>query len=266
MAEAKIAPDTGWWQRQVELVQAGPLPGHVAIIMDGNGRWARQRGLPRIEGHRASIDSVRDIIRATRELGIKYLTLFAFSTENWKRPAEEVGALMELLVESVEGNLDELIENGVRVEAIGRLDELPASAQQAISKALQRTRHNDGLILILALNYGGRRELTDAMRQIAREVAAGRLDPDSIDQTTIAAHLYTSSFPDPDLLIRTSGEFRLSNFLLWQAAYSEFWTTDVRWPDFRREQLLEAIKAYQRRERRFGGLGRGDLGCYELEQ
>ncbi|HEY8450411.1 MAG TPA: isoprenyl transferase, partial [Bacillota bacterium] len=225
--------------------------------MDGNGRWAEQRGLPRIAGHRASIEAVRDIVSAAGELGIPYLTLYAFSTENWKRPADEVVALMQLLVEHVRSDLDELDRNGVRVEAIGRIDELPAHARAAVRYAIERTRHNDRLVLILALNYGGRSELTDAMRQLAREVAAGRLDPEKIDQQTIARALYTARFPDPDLLIRTSGELRISNFLLWQLAYTEFWTTDVRWPDFRRQHLLAAIEAFQQRERRFGGLGRG---------
>lgn len=261
MAKASNAVDSRWWRQQVESLRAGSLPRHVAIIMDGNGRWARQRGLPRVEGHRASVDAVRDIIEAAGELGIKYLTLYAFSTENWKRPADEVGALMELLVEHIEGNLDELISKNVRIEAIGRLDELPAGPRRAVSMAVAKTRENDGLVLILALNYGGRREITDAVRHIAREVAAGRLDPENIDQSTIANALYTADFPDPDLLIRTSGEFRLSNFLLWQCAYTEFWTTEVRWPDFRRQQLIDAIRSYQQRERRFGGLGQEDNLC-----
>lgn len=229
--------------------------------MDGNGRWAQQRGLPRIAGHRASVDAVRDVIQAAGELGVKYLTLFAFSTENWKRPADEVDALMELLVEHVEKNLDELMEKGVRIEAIGRLAELPPATRAAVAEAVYSTRNNDGLVLILALNYGGRSELTDAARRIAEEVAAGRLRPEDIDPSIISRYLYTSAFPDPDLLIRTSGEFRLSNFLLWQCAYTEFWSTEVCWPDFRREQLVEAIRSYQKRERRFGGLGRGSHSC-----
>ena len=247
------------WQRRVEALRAAGLPRHIAIIMDGNGRWARQRGLPRVAGHRASVTAIRDVVRAAGELGIEVLTLYAFSTENWKRPRAEVDALMELLVEHVRSDLDELHQNGVRVRVIGRIEELPEAARRAVEHAVARTARNRRLTLVLALNYGGRRELTDAMIQLARRVQSGALRPEDIDERTVASALYTGDLPDPDLLIRTSGELRISNFLLWQLAYTEFWVTDVCWPDFRRTHLAEAIEAYQRRERRFGGLN-GEQG------
>ncbi|OAT85857.1 isoprenyl transferase [Desulfotomaculum copahuensis] len=236
------------------------LPRHVAIIMDGNGRWARRRGMPRTFGHRAGMESIRDIVRLSTQLGIGYLTLYAFSTENWKRPTDEVNFLMNLLVEYLHKEIDELCQNNIRIHPIGLLDELPAKAGEALQVAVARSRHNSGLTLNLALNYGGRTELVEAVRAIAREVASGRLFPESIDEPVIAGYLYTAGQPDPDLLIRPAGDYRVSNFLLWQLAYTEFWMTPVMWPDFRKVHLLQALVDYQRRERRFGGLIKSQAG------
>ncbi|HOV78739.1 MAG TPA: isoprenyl transferase [Bacillota bacterium] len=230
------------------------LPRHVAIIMDGNGRWAKQRGLPRSFGHRAGVESLRDIVRACSELQIRVLTVYAFSTENWKRPQEEVDVLMDLLVEYLNKEIRELCEKDVRVNPIGRLQELPASAREALNMAVRRSSGNNGLILNLALNYGGRSEILDAVRAISAKVRDGSFLPDEIDERAVSNHLYTAGQPEPDLLIRPSGDFRISNFLLWQLAYTEFWFTKVLWPDFRRVHLLRALVDYQRRERRFGGL------------
>lgn len=230
------------------------LPRHLAIIMDGNGRWAQQRGLPRAAGHRAGVEALRDIVKACIEWGITILTVYAFSTENWKRPQEEVEALMDLLVEYLHQELSELYQEGVQIRAIGRLEGLPHKAQEELARARQITAHNNRLILNLALNYGSRAELVDACQKIARQVATGRLQPEAINEEVINGALYTGDLPDPDLLIRPSGEMRLSNFLLWQLAYTELWITDIYWPDFRRENLRQALLAYQRRERRFGGL------------
>ncbi|MDN5294075.1 MAG: undecaprenyl diphosphate synthase [Eubacteriales bacterium] len=231
------------------------LPVHVAIIMDGNGRWAARRGLPRSAGHRAGVESLRETVELCCELGIKYLTVYAFSTENWKRPAEEVNTLMNLLVEYLERELPRLQEQGVRLHPIGRLEDLPPHAREALAKAVAVTAANDRLILNLAINYGGRDEITRAARRIARDVCQGRVKIEEIDEQLVASYLDTAGQPDPDLLIRSSGEQRMSNFLLWQSAYTEFWLTPVFWPDFRRQHLLEAIVAYQQRQRRFGGLG-----------
>ena len=236
------------------------LPRHVAIIMDGNGRWAQRRGLPRTFGHRAGMESIRDVVRLSARLGIGYLTLYAFSTENWKRPREEVNFLMNLLVEYLHREIDELCSNNVRIHPIGLLSELPAEARRALQVAVERSKNNDGLTLNLALNYGGRSELVEAVRAIAREVAAGRMAPDAVDEAAVAARLYTAGQPDPDLLIRPAGDYRVSNFLLWQLAYTEFWLTPVMWPDFRRIHLLQALVDYQRRERRFGGLIKSQAG------
>lgn len=240
------------WERRLTRLRDGRLPRHVAIIMDGNGRWALRRGLPRVAGHRASVEAVRDVVAACGELGIPYLTLYTFSTENWRRPREEIEALWELLVEHVDRELDRLSEHGVRVRAIGLLDELPPRVREAVRRAEEATRHHGRLTVVLALNYGGRRELADAARALARQAARGELDPERVDEGALAAHLYAPDLPDPDLVIRTSGEYRLSNFLLWQVAYSELWVTDVCWPDFRRTHLADALEAFQRRERRFG--------------
>ncbi|HID10443.1 MAG TPA: isoprenyl transferase [Candidatus Latescibacteria bacterium] len=247
-------------QIQDRLKAKGNLPRHIAIIMDGNGRWARMRGLDRIEGHRAGRESVRDVVRACGELGIEVLTLYAFSVENWRRPRREVWALMRLLRDTLYEEVEELDRNNVRLIAIGRLDELPKTSREALFWAMKRTKDNTGLMLNLALNYGGRVEIVDAVRRILE----GGYRPEDVDEAVFSAHLYTAGLPDPDLLIRTSGELRVSNFLLWQMAYTEIWVTDVLWPDFRRKHLYQAIEAYQRRERRFGmtseQLRRGDGG------
>lgn len=229
------------------------LPQHVAVIMDGNGRWAARRGLPRGAGHRAGAEALRGIVRKTAELGIPYLTAYAFSTENWKRPAEEVNELWRLLTEYISREIDELNQNGVRLRAIGRLEELPVETRQALEDAIKRTQDNERLTLILAINYGGRRELTDAVRAIARRVLAGEIKLEEIDEEVVADHLYTRKIPDPDLLIRPAGEYRVSNFLLWQLAYTEFWVSPVLWPDFKATHLLRALVDFQQRERRFGG-------------
>ncbi len=230
------------------------IPPHIAIIMDGNGRWARERGLPRMAGHRAGREAVRRTVEACRDLSVAYLTLFAFSTENWNRPADEVEGLMVLLQESVAEEADELARNGVRVRILGDLDELPTEITQQLRDVSARTRDNDRLVLNFALNYGGRAELVWAARRLAEDVAAGALRPDGIDDVLLSRYLYTDGLPDPDLLIRTGGEQRISNFLLWQIAYTELYFCDVYWPDFQPAHLHEAVATYQNRQRRFGGL------------
>jgi len=242
------------WEELYKSLDTANLPIHVAIIMDGNGRWATRRGLPRGLGHRAGVESLREIVKACSSLEIKFLTVYAFSTENWKRPVAEINVLMDLLVEYLKKEIEELHENNVKIRAIGRIGELPEKAQHALSNAQQHTCDNQGLILNLALNYGGRNEIVEAVRQIGRDVSADRLKPDDIDEKVISNYLYTSGMPDPDLLIRPSGELRISNFLLWQVAYAEFWYSPVLWPDFRKNHLLEAIVDYQTRQRRFGGI------------
>ncbi|MBI2385646.1 MAG: isoprenyl transferase [Elusimicrobia bacterium] len=224
------------------------LPRHVAVIMDGNGRWAAKRGLPRVAGHKAGVDSVRAIVRAAGELGIEALTLYSFSTENWLRPKEEVGELMKLLSWALNKETLELDKNNVRLSAIGRLEALPMSVRKELEGAIVRLQHNDGLNLVLALNYGGRQEILDAAN---RALAAGAK---ALDEDDIAENLYTAGLPELDLMIRTSGEMRISNFLLWQAAYAELHVTPVLWPDFRKEHLVAALEDYQKRDRRFGGL------------
>jgi undecaprenyl diphosphate synthase len=228
------------------------VPTHVAIIMDGNGRWAKARGLPRVAGHQRGAEAVRKTVKACRELGIGYLTLYAFSSENWKRPAEEVGDLMQLLRVYLRKELNELDANNVRVQFIGERSRLAKDITSLIEDAESKTRSNTGLCLIIAVNYGGQAEIVDACRRIAAQAATGRLEPDAVDESVVAAHLQTAGLPDPDLLIRTSGEQRLSNFLLWQSAYSELVFMDVLWPDFSKKNLLEAIEEYQRRDRRYG--------------
>jgi len=228
------------------------IPRHVAVIMDGNGRWAKQRGKPRIEGHRAGAESVRAIVRACGELGIEYLTLYAFSSENWKRPRVEVTALMHLLEFYLKQEIPELDKNNVRLAAIGRIHELPASAQKQLDRSIQALRKNTGLTLVLALSYGSRAEIVDAVRGIACDMKAGLLDVADIDEAVITQHLYTHGIPDPDLLVRTSGEMRVSNFLLWQISYAEMYVTDVLWPDFRKPELVKAVQDFGKRERRFG--------------
>jgi undecaprenyl diphosphate synthase len=228
------------------------LPRHVAVIMDGNGRWARERGLPRVEGHRRGAESVREIVRVSGELGIDYLTLYAFSIENWNRPKTEVSALMRLLEFYLKQEISELNKNNVRLTAIGRLNELPARAQRQLEKSIEVLKKNTGLTLVLALSYGGRAEIVDAVRSICREVAGERIEVTDIDEKVISQHLYTRAIPDPDLLIRTSGEMRVSNFLLWQISYAEIYVTETPWPDFRRAEYLKALEDYGGRSRRFG--------------
>lgn len=230
------------------------LPTHVAIIMDGNGRWAKQRHLPRVEGHRVGAESVRAIVRAAGELGIKYLTLYAFSVENWSRPQDEVDTLMKYLARYLKNEIGELNRNNVRLEAIGQIYRLPEFVQDQLRKTQAALAKNNGLTLILALSYGGRTEIVEAMRDIARKVKAGLIEPEEINELAVAQHLYTHAYPDPDLLIRTSGELRVSNFLLWQISYAEFVVTPTCWPDFRKPQLFEALEEYTRRHRRFGGV------------
>jgi undecaprenyl diphosphate synthase len=227
-------------------------PRHVAVIMDGNGRWATERGLPRTAGHEAGADSVRDVVRACGELQIEALTLYSFSTENWGRPEDEVDTLMALLAKYLVEQRDEMMTNRVRLRGIGELDRLPRHVRTLLEEATALTASNTGLELNLALSYGSRAEIVDAVRRIARRVAASELAPEDIGERTVSEHLYTAGTPDPDLLIRTSGEMRLSNFLLWQLAYAEIYVTDVYWPDFRRPQLQVALEAYARRQRRFG--------------
>jgi undecaprenyl diphosphate synthase len=233
--------------RQVNFEQ---LPAHVAIIMDGNGRWAAKRHLPRVEGHRAGISSVRDVVETSARLGIEVLTLYAFSLENWKRPEAEVSTLMALLKRYLRLELNTLLSNNIRFRVIGRVQELAPDIQEELADAEARTAGNTGLLFNIALNYGGRAEIVDAIK---RMVAAG-MDPCEIDERRVGDFLYTAGQPDPDLLIRTSGEMRISNFLLWQIAYSEIWVTDTFWPDFRARHLLQAILEYQKRDRRYGGL------------
>jgi undecaprenyl diphosphate synthase len=228
-------------------------PRHIAIIMDGNGRWAGSRGLPRALGHQRGADSVRTAVRACGELGIEYLTLYAFSSENWKRPVAEVQDLMGLLRLYLRRELDDLAKNAVKLRVIGEISALENDIQDLIKGAEERTRDNPGLVLTVALNYGGRNEIISAVRAVARQVASGELEPDDISTETFEGHLQTDGIPDPDLIIRTSGEHRLSNFLLWQSAYSELVFTPVLWPDFGREELEESISEFHRRERRYGG-------------
>ncbi len=230
------------------------LPQHVAVIMDGNGRWAKQHGLPRIEGHRRGADSAREIIRTAGELGIKYLTLYAFSAENWNRPKDEVDALMKYLVHYLKTETSELNKNNVRLEVIGQIYRLPENVQEHLKKAMHTLAKNNGLTLIMALSYGSRIEIVEAARSIATKVKEGKLDPADINERVVSENLWTRNFPDPDVLIRTSGEMRVSNFLLWQISYAEFVVTPTLWPDFRKPQLCEALEEYARRHRRFGGV------------
>ncbi|MBK1855283.1 isoprenyl transferase [Verrucomicrobiaceae bacterium 5K15] len=228
------------------------LPHHIAIIMDGNGRWANARGLPRGEGHRAGAESVREAVETCRQLGVGYLTLYAFSSENWNRPKKEIDSLMKLLERFLRDKLPEMLKQNVRLHAIGRLNMLPASCRKEIDQAIEKTRDNTGLNLILALSYGSREEITDAARRLAAKAVAGEIEPSDIDPSMIDNHLYTAGIPDPDLLIRTSGELRISNFLLWQISYSEIVISPKNWPDFRNADLRAAVDEYARRHRRFG--------------
>lgn len=249
MAKKKTQSDKAL---QEELKKSGDIPTHIAIIMDGNGRWAKRRGLPRVAGHRRGVETVREIVEVCAEVGVKYLTLYTFSTENWKRPKDEVSTLMRLLLKSLKDRLDELNKNNIKLTCIGNIESLPDVVQNQLQKDIERTKNNKRMTLNLALSYSGRWEILEAIKNISREVADGKFSPDNITEKIISDYLTTKSMPDPDLIIRTSGEFRVSNFLLWQIAYSEFVILDVYWPDFSREHLYDAIRQYQMRERRFG--------------
>ena len=231
-----------------------PIPEHIAVIMDGNGRWARSRGKARNEGHREGANSVEAILEACGDIGVKYLTLYAFSSENWKRPQTEVDGLMGLLTHFLRIKTQSLIENNIQLRVIGSVSRLPKSSRTQLEKSIRQTSKNDGLIFYVALSYGSREEIVRAARILMKKSAAGELDPDDLSVENFGDYLYTADCPDPDLLIRTSGEFRISNFLLWQISYSEIYITDVLWPDFRRPDLEEAVASYQKRHRRFGGL------------
>ena len=238
-----------------ETIDRNNIPKHIAIIMDGNGRWAKQKGAMRIFGHRNAIQAVREAIEGSGELGVNYLTLFSFSTENWSRPKEEVEALMDLLVQTIVAETGLMMKNKVRLNAIGDLESLPKSTYDKLVEVMKQTSANTGLTVNLALSYSGQWELTKAAQRIAQKVSEGKLSPGEITQQTLADHLDTAGIPDPELMIRTSGEYRISNFLLWQLAYSELYFSDVLWPDFRKDHLFAAIEDYQKRERRFGKTG-----------
>ncbi len=234
------------------LILPDKVPQHIAIIMDGNGRWAKQKGMPRVLGHRSGVKSVREVTEAAAEIGVKYLTLYAFSTENWSRPPAEVTALMSLLVETIRGEIRDLNKNGVRLMAIGDIEALPKASYQALLDGIEKTKHNTRITLVLALNYSAKWEILRASRRLADQAVQGLIRPEDIDEKAFENALSTTGIPDPELLIRTSGETRISNFLLWQIAYAELYFTPVFWPDFGRKELYEAILSYQRRERRFG--------------
>ncbi len=235
-------------------MSVGKTPRHIAIIMDGNGRWARERGLARIRGHEEGAESLRAVLTACGEQGVEFLTVYAFSTENWKRPKAEVAALMKLLERFLKKEVPELMRKNVRLQAIGRITDLPDSCQRELHRTIEATAGNTGVTLILALSYSGRSEIVDGIKSLLHDVRAGHLDPAMIDATVFSKHLYTRYYPDPDLLIRTSGEMRLSNFLLWQLSYTEIHVTKKLWPEFRGSELVEAIKEYTNRQRRYGGL------------
>lgn len=235
-----------------EHIDPNNVPQHIAVIMDGNGRWAKKKGAMRIFGHRNAVKAVREVTEGCGEIGVKYLTLYAFSTENWSRPKDEVEGLMELLVNTLKEEIKSLMENRVKLITIGETSHLPRDCQKKLAWAMEETKNNTGLTVILALSYSGRWELKEAVKTMAQEVKNGSLDPESITEDIITKHLQTTGIPDPELLIRTSGEMRISNFLLWQIAYTELYITPTLWPDFRKEHLYEAIWSYQQRERRFG--------------
>lgn len=245
-------------QSQARLIEQGQLPEHIAIIMDGNGRWAKSRGNLRSYGHKAGVDSVRDITEACAQLGVKYLTLYAFSTENWRRPKIEVNALMRLLAGSLRKEADNLNENDIHLETIGQIERFPEKCQRELKEVIELTKDNKRLNLCLALSYSGRWDIKEAVKRLARQVQEGELDPEDINDESISCQLSTAHIPDPDLIIRTSGEYRLSNFLLWQLAYSELYITETLWPDFRRKELYKAIHSFQERERRFGRLSKAE--------
>lgn len=232
------------------------IPNHIAIIMDGNGRWAKERNLPRTLGHKAGVETIRKIVKECNKLGVKYLTLYAFSTENWKRPKEEVDNLMDLLVEYLKNEFNELNDNGVVINHIGDISRLPKKCREELESAYERTKNNKGVVMNLALNYGGRAEIINGISLLCDDVKKGNLNPKDIDEALFSSYLYTNGMPDPDLIIRPSGEQRISNFLLWQCAYSEFWFSNINWPDFTEKDLHRAIFDFQNRDRRFGGIKR----------
>lgn len=237
---------------QKALKQEGCIPEHIAIIMDGNGRWAKKQGGFRLLGHKQGVESVRDITESCAQLGVKYLTLYAFSTENWQRPSMEVKGLMSILVHALRVEADNLNKNNIRLQSIGQTDRFPQNCQRELQEAINLTKDNDRMTLCLALSYSGRWDITQAIQKIAQDVKDGAIEPTQIDDHMVSEYLSTADIPDPDLIIRTSGEFRISNFLLWQLAYSEFYITDTFWPEFRRTELYQAIRNFQKRERRFG--------------
>lgn len=237
---------------QEALKKSGEIPVHIAIIMDGNGRWAKKRGLPRVAGHKRGVDTVKEIVEACAEIGVKFLTLYTFSTENWKRPKDEVSTLMRLLLKSLKDRVNELNENDIRLTTIGDLDALPEEVQKQLKIDIERTKNNKKMVLNLALSYSGRWELLEAIKEISKLSEKGKVAEQDIDEKFVSSFLTTKDIPDPDLVIRTSGEFRVSNFLLWQIAYSEFVITETFWPDFSKYDLYDAIKIFQKRERRFG--------------
>lgn len=237
---------------QAQLKNSGEIPAHIAIIMDGNGRWAKSRGLPRVAGHKQGVETVRDIVEASSQIGVNFLTLYTFSTENWKRPVEEVSILMRLLLNNLKERVDELDEKDIKITCIGDIKSLPKEVQEQLAADIERTKNNKRMTLNLALSYSGRWELLEAFKSINRSIQQKELLVEEISEETISNHLTTKNMPDPDLIIRTSGEFRVSNFLLWQVAYSEFVISNVFWPEFKREDLYDAISNFQKRERRFG--------------
>jgi len=243
-------------KKMIEIIKSKPVPKHICIIMDGNGRWAEKRGLPRSAGHRQGVEVIRDIIKITEELGIKYLTLYAFSTENWKRPKKEIEAIMNLLVEYLNRELENLHKNNVKIVAIGDISVLPTKVYEEVKRSINQTKHNTGLQVNVALNYGGRSEIVMAIQEIADKVSKNELNIEDIDEELISNHLYTAGIPDPDLLIRTGGDWRISNFLLYQIAYTELWFSDATlyWPDFSVKHYLGAISDFQNRQRRYGGI------------
>ena len=239
-------------QIEVLLKKSGEIPKHIAIIMDGNGRWAKKRGLPRVAGHKRGVDTVKEIVEACAEIGVKFLTLYTFSTENWKRPKDEVSTLMRLLLNSLRDRVNELNDNDIRLTTIGNIDALPVAVRKQLEFDIERTKNNKKMVLNLALSYSGRWELLEAIKQITDSAVQGKIKSKDIDEKIVSSFLTTKNIPDPDLVIRTSGEFRVSNFLLWQIAYSEFIITETLWPDFSKFDLYDAIKIFQKRERRFG--------------
>jgi undecaprenyl diphosphate synthase len=241
-------------KQAANIEENSAVPTHVAVIMDGNGRWAKMRNLPRIAGHHAGMKTVKEIVKAADAIGVKYLTMYAFSTENWKRPQEEVDFLMKLPQEFLSTELDELIKRNVCIKMLGSKNGLPSHTLEALETAEEKTRNNTGLQLQFALNYGSRKEIINAVQELARQVKAGHIQPEEIDESAVSRYLYTHDIPEPDLLIRTSGEIRLSNFMLWQLAYTELWFTDVLWPDFTREHFYQAVAEFQGRARRYGAV------------